>query len=387
MNRFKQLCHTVLAVSLIACLWGCAATGPAGPDLPSSESWQLATIPDGVSSRAITWENRTGAPGQGGQAVQPDLGKGRKGSPCIRGIEDGETVTLMDVEGPGIIRHIWMTYSPRNIHAHRNMILRMYWDGSDVPSVEVPLADFFGQAHGRPQNFASAYMTSPRGRGYNCYFPMPFGSHARITVTNDMGDGRKLGALFFQIDYELRDHLPSQLGRFHAQFRRQNPTVLKQDYVVLDGVEGPGKFVGCVIGVRALGPRWWGEGEMKFYIDGDTDYPTICGTGTEDYFCAAYGMYTYQTPYHGCTLEHTDDFFNYPLVSMYRWHGPDPVYFKENFKATIQQIGYRSGLFERSDDWCSTAYWYQRKPMTQMPPLPDRSARIANLIPPKKSKG
>jgi len=383
----RNLWCVVLAGCLVAGGVGCSAAGPVGPALPGSESWQLATIPEGVSSRSISWENRTGAPGGGGKAVHPKLGPGRKGSPCVANIQDGQTVTLMDVDGPGIIRHIWMTYSPRNVHAHRNVILRMYWDGSEVPSVEVPLGDFFGQAQGRPANFASAYMTSPQGRGYNCFFPMPFDSRARITVTNDMGDGRKLGALFYQIDYELRDSLPPRLGRFHAQFRRQNPTTPKQDYVVLDGVEGPGKFVGCVIGVRALGPHWWGEGEMKFYIDGDTDYPTICGTGTEDYFCAAYGMYEYQTPYHGCTLMLKDDFFKHPLVSMYRWHGPDPIYFNKSLKVTIQQIGYHKGLFERSDDWCSTAYWYQLKPITRMPRLPDRAARIAGLIPPQKPKG
>jgi len=136
--------------------------------------------------------------------------------------------------------------------------------------------------------------------------------------------------------------------------------------------------------VRALDPHWWGEGEMKFYMDGDTEFPTICGTGTEDYFGAAYGMYEYQTPYHGCTLMHTDDFFKYPLVSMYRWHGPDPVYFQKEFRAEIQQIGFGdSGLYERSDDWCSTAYWYQLKPISRMPPLPDREARTADLIPPE----
>lgn len=383
MTTCKMLAAVGIGCVMAAAL-GCAAGSPFGPHLPGNESWELATIPGGVVSRAITWENPTGEPGEGGKAVHETLGQGRKGSPCVTNIADGQTVTLMDVTGPGVIRHIWMTYAPRDIHAHRNMILRMYWDNSEVPSVEVPLGDFFGQAHGRPQNFRSAYMTSPQGKGYNCFFPMPFCSRALVTITNDMGEGRKLGALFYQIDYELHESLPPRAGRFHAQFRRQNPTAEKQDFAVLDGVEGPGKFVGCVIGVRALGPNWWGEGEMKFYIDGDTEFPTICGTGTEDYFCAAYGMYEYQTPYHGCTLMHSDDFFKHPLVSMYRWHGPDPVYFQKELRAEIQQIGWRQGgLFERSDDWCSTAYWYQLKPNSQRPPLPDRSARTANLIAPE----
>ncbi len=159
----------------------------------------------------------------------------------------------------------------------------------------------------------------------------------------------------------------------------------KQDYVVLDGVEGPGMYMGTVIGVRALSGDWWGEGEMKFYLDGDTEFPTICGTGAEDYFLAAYGMYEFQTPYHGCTLNLTDDFFKHPLVSMYRWHGPDPIYFNQSLKATIQQIGYRPGaLFERSDDWCSTAFWYQIKPISKVPPFPDREARTAGILDPNK---
>jgi hypothetical protein len=146
-------------------------------------------------------------------------------------------------------------------------------------------------------------------------------------------------------------------------------------------------FLGCVIGIRPLGPHWWGEGEMKFYMDGDTDWPTICGTGTEDYFCAAWGMGKYINDYHGCPLyTEPDDFFPHRLISMYRFHEKDPVYFRKSMRAEIQQIGWHKGLFERSDDWCSTAYWYQLKPVRQMPPLPDREARTANLIPPPKSQ-
>ncbi|MEP0845049.1 MAG: DUF2961 domain-containing protein, partial [Phycisphaerae bacterium] len=274
-----------------------------------------------------------------------------------------------------------ITVSDRSPEALRNIILRMYWDGSDVPSVEAPLGDFFGSAHGRAVEMANAYTTQPRGRGFNCFFPMPFATHARITATNDMPGGKALGALFFQIDYELRDKLPPNTGYFHARFRRQNPTVLKEDYVILDQVQGPGLFLGCVIGVRALEGNWWGEGEIKFYMDGDTEYPTICGTGTEDYFCTGYGMGLYQTPWHGCTLHYTNKTnFKFPLVSMYRFHGPDPVYFRHDLKVTIQQIGWRQGLYERKDDWCSLAYWYQARPTTYRAPFPDQAARTADLI-------
>jgi hypothetical protein len=370
---------TLLLIPLAACASGCA---PARVGVCALDT-DLPVIPDGVVGRAITWENRTGEPGAGGKARG-----GRKGSPCIPKIANGETVTLMDVAGCGVIQHIWITIPDRSPEALRNMILRVYWDGSAVPSVEVPLGDFFGTAHGRTVEMQNAYTTMTLGRGFNCYFPMPFATHAKITVQNDMPDGRDMNAFFFQIDYELRDALPPNTGRFHAQFRRQNPTVERQDYVVLDNTEGPGLFLGCVIGVRALGPDWWGEGEMKFYMDGDADYPTICGTGTEDYFCAAWGMGLYQTPHHGCTLNLRNNFFKHPLVSMYRFHARDPVYFRKSLKATIQQIGWRrpEGLFERSDDWCSVAYWYQLRPNQHTPPLPDRQARTAGILEPPEAK-
>lgn len=373
----------LIGVAASAAIGGCS--GAAGPsdDGVFGRGQDLPVIPTGVASRAITAENMKGEPGQGGQAAHSLLGPKRKGSPCLRSIENGATATLMDIDGRGVIRHIWMTVSERDPAAMRNMIVRMYWDHSEVPSVEVPMGDFFGTAHGRTTDLASARVSTPQGKGYNCWFAMPFDRHARITVENDLPDGRKIKQLFFQIDYELRDRLPANTGRFHAQFRRQNPTVLKEDYVVLDGVEGPGMYVGTVIGVRGLRPNWWGEGEMKFFLDGDKEFPTICGTGAEDYFLAAYGMYPFQAPYHGCTLDLKNDFFKHRLVSMYRWHVPDPIYFRETLKATIQQIGWsKDGLFERSDDWCSTAFWYQAKPISKMPPLPDRAARTADLIEP-----
>ncbi len=346
---------------------------------------ELPIIPPGVVSRAITWENRTGEAGAGGKSAS-DLGPGRKGSPCIGDLKNGATATLMDVDGCGVVRHIWITISDRSPEAMRNMILRMYWDGSAVPSVEAPIGDFFGVAHGQCRVLTTAYTTMTLGRGFNCYFAMPFGSHARVTIENDMPGGKAMGAVFFQIDYELRDRLPANTGRFHAQFRRENPTTQKRDYVVLDGAEGPGLFLGCVIGVRSLAPHWWGEGEMKFYMDGDADYPTICGTGTEDYFGAAWGMEEFQTPWHGCPIMVKNEQFTEPLVSMYRFHEKDPVYFRKSLRAEIQQIGWGGKLFERTDDWCSLAYWYQLKPVRTMPPFPDRAARTADVLPPPKPK-
>ncbi|MHC4443971.1 MAG: glycoside hydrolase family 172 protein [Planctomycetota bacterium] len=387
---YIRLCGlTVLSITVLPFVFACAATdGQQGGIFVETVGASLPVIPDGVVGRAITWENKTGQPGAGGKAKG-----GRKGSPCIKNVKPGQTVTLMDIAGCGVIRHIWVTPSDRSPVALRNLIIRMYWDGSEVPSVEVPFGDFFGSAHGRAVHVVSHYTTMTMGKGFNCFFPMPFATRARITVQNDMPpDYRPLKMLFFQIDFELRKSLPSNIGRFHAQFRRQNPTVEKQDYVILDNVEGPGFFAGCVIGARMLKPYWWGEGEMKFYMDGDSDYPTICGTGTEDYFCSAWcgarGMQLYQTPHFGCTLENKPGLFKDDLVSMYRWHVKDPVYFRKTFKAAMQQIGCKkgSGYFERSDDWSSAAFWYQFKPISKMPPLPDRSARSAGIMPKPKKK-
>lgn len=348
----------------------------------------LPLIPEGVSSRAISWENRDGNVGKGGMAAGK-LGVGRKGSPCTGQVKNGQQLTLMDVAGCGVVRHIWITLPDRDPIAYRNIILRMYWDNSDVPSVEAPVGDFFGMVHGVAVDINSAMISAVKGKGLNCWFAMPFHTHAKITVENDMPGGRDLPLVFFQIDYELHDSLPANTGLFHAQFRRENPTVQKQDFVILDGVEGPGYFAGCVIGVRTLSGHWWGEGEMKFYIDGDKEFPTICGTGAEDYFGNAWGMDLFQTPYLGCPLltRLPEGAEGLELIGMYRFHVLDPVYFKKEVKATMQQIGwFEDGLGERSDDWCSVAYWYQAAPVKQMPAFPDQAARSAGIMTDKKDK-
>ncbi len=357
---------------------GLADPAPCPAQTPQGD---LPVLTDGVS-RSISWENRTGAPGAGGKA-----GGGRKGSPAVRDIAEGATVTLMDIDGCGVIRHIWMTVSSREPKALRNLILRMYWDGEKIPSVEVPLGDFFGLAHGHAVELSSAWTTMPRARGFNCFFPMPFSKHAKVTIQNDTG--KKLGAIYFQIDYELMPSFAQNVGRFHAQFRRQNPTTTLEDFVIVDNVSGPGMYVGTVIGIRPLEGNWWGEGEIKFYMDGDTEFPTICGTGTEDYLCTGYGMGLYQTPYHGCPLYHYHNSAEYPhgLIGMYRWHVLDPIRYRRSLKVTIQQIGWKGkGLCERADDWCSVAYWYQQEPHNPFPELPDRAARSADItkVPKKK---
>lgn len=316
-----------------------------------------------LQSRAITHENRNGAPGAGGRANE-----GRKGSSHLGPFRAGEVFEMANIQGPGMIRHIWVTIPTGDPLLARNVIVRMYWDGQAHPSVEAPLTDFFGMAHGRRKHFVSALATIPEGRGFSCYYPMPF-RHARITFENDSGEDTF--ALFYQVDYTLGDDV-SGSGRFHAQFRRENPTTLKQDYVLLD-TEGQGHFLGCVVGVRILEPHWWGEGEVKCYIDGDTIYPTICGTGSEDYVCSAWGLGEHHTPYHGANYMRDD------LVSYYRWHTHDPIYFYRRLKVTVQQMGHYGTLFERQDDYSSCAFWYQSLPTPAFPALPDRAARSANI--------
>lgn len=368
---------------IVICLAGIAS----GVSAARAED-SLPLIPTHVRSRAITWENRNGEVGAGGQAKG-----GRKGSPSIPNLKAGETVTLMDIEGCGVIRHIWLTTrlfkdsDPTfQIEGFRNLIVRMYWDNSTVPSVEAPMGDFFGLAHGRSAPLNGTFTSAILGRGFNSYFAMPFRKHARITLTNDLPSHRDVRSVYFQIDYELHDTLPENTGYFHALFQRQNPTVQKHDFVLLDTSEGPGYYVGAVLGIRPLEQFWWGEGEMKMYIDGDKALPTICGTGTEDYFLAAWSLSAYQSLYAGCAFALPPDDkttgIRHKLVSMWRHHEKDPIYFNDRLKVTIQQMGIDAvgNKIERSDDTCSTVYWYQAKPNQQRPALPDAAARTANLL-------
>ena len=308
----------------------------------------------------------------------------------------GETVVLADIgDGPGVIRHIWMTVPEQTETSPfvlRNLVLRMYWDGETDPSVEVPLGDFFCNGFGQRCLVSSLPIVVAPSGGMNCYFPMPFNRSARLTVTSEHPDEIDL---FFQIDYHLVDELPADTGHFHAQWRRQPTTDAGKDFVVADRITGVGAYVGTYLGVVALERYWWGEGEFKFYIDGDTDWPTICGTGIEDYFGGAWAfqeglgddrrnVITYSTAFLGCPFhsakDHTlaspyaDDCA--PMFGMYRWHLPDPVHFESDLTVTVQQIGHDGQrLFERRDDVTSVAYWYQREPHGPFPQLPDSSAR------------
>ena len=334
-------------------------------------------------SRAINAENRYGEKGRGGMAASP-LGPSRKGSPCLKDIRPGETALLGEMEGPGIITHIWITVdnqtSEGDCFVLRDLVLRMYWDEEENPSVEVPLGDFFCCGFGKECLVNSSAVTVVPSRGLNTYFQMPFRKKARITLENQHAN--PIPAFFYQIDYCLYEELPENAAYFHASFRRQALTEIGKDYVIIDGIQGPGHYAGTYIALSTLQRYWWGEGEVKFYIDKDQEYPTICGTGMEDYFGGSWSFasqeggrtveHTYSTPYLGYPYysRHDDLIHNPyhnddcpPMRGFYRWHVADPIFFEEDLKVTVQQIGVgHKGLFERQDDLSSVAYWYQKEP-------------------------
>jgi hypothetical protein len=264
----------------------------------------------------------------------------------------------------------------------RNSILRIYWDGAEQPAVECPVGDFFACGWQRYAQLSSLAVCVNPGSGLNCYWEMPFRKGARITMTN-VGDEEM--TLYYQINYVLTD-VPADVAYFHAQFRRSNPLPYKQDYTILDGVRGRGHYVGTYMAWGVNNTGWWGEGEIKFFMDGDETFPTICGTGTEDYFCGAYnfdvgkengGYREFTTPYTGLQVIRPDGLYaSQTRFGMYRWHIPDPIRFERDLRVTIQALGWREGrrYLPLQDDIASVAYWYQTLPTAPFPPLPDREA-------------
>jgi hypothetical protein len=349
-------------------------------------------------SRSVSPENVYGEKGRGGMAVagqtpQPEVARlGQEWTPhdCARDLGVGwkmrqsitirarSTSPIMDVEGPGVVQQIWMTPTGQ----WRNLILRMYWDGEETPSVECPLGDFFACGWGQYAPVVSLAVCVNPGSAFNCYWPMPFGSRCRITVEN-LGDADVV--LFYQINYSLED-VPSDAARFHAQFRRVNPLPYKSVYSILDGVRGRGHYAGTYMAWGVNNCGWWGEGEIKFYLDGDIEFPTICGTGTEDYFCGSYNFENqktkqyeaFTTPYAGLPQIIRPDglYGSQTRFGMYRWHLTDPVRFEEDLRITIQALGWRSGgrYLPLQDDIASVAFWYQSEPHAAFPVLPDRDA-------------
>ena len=336
-----------------------------------------------AKTRSITAENPTGEKGKAAMATEGigagaarELGQGWKVAPAVR-VESKQVYTIAEIQGPGVIQHIWMTPSG----PWRFSILRFYWDGEKEPSIEVPAGDFFASGWQKYGQISSLAVCSNPHSGLNSYWPMPFRKSARITIENL--DTAQM-TLFYQVDYALTD-VPADEGYFHAQFRRANPQPYKVPYTILDGVKGWGQYVGTYLAWGTHTSKWWGEGEVKFYIDGDTKFPTICGTGTEDYFGGSYDFenddHKYQeftTPYSGLSLVVRPDglYETQQRFSLYRWHIMDPVRFDQDLKVTIHALGWRSGgrYLPLQDDIASTAFWYQTEPHAPFPPLPDKDA-------------
>ena len=357
-----------------------------------------ALIDPTIDARAVSFESPDGERGAGGQAAG-----GRKGRPN-KVLRPDERVVLGDLTGPGMVRHIWLTVPSAAPAQLRSLILEVFYDGADAPSISVPVVDFFGAPHGRPVDYTSELTSILEGRGFNSYIPMPFRERVRFELWNS-ADVRQI--LYYQIDYTLQPDLPDDLGFLHVTFRRENPTTLKEDFVIAADLRGPGRFLGCNVGVRIIDHAdWYGEGEVKVYRDGDTDFPTICGTGLEDYVGSAWGLGRFHSPHSGAPLivapeEQASAMGTQPdLVGFYRWHLLDPIMFERELRVTIQQIGamgfapgqedaleaYQQtnpvagngwlrnlspallawGIAERVDDYCATAYVY----CTEAQPVP-----------------
>jgi len=337
-----------------------------------------------AATRSISAENFSGAKGQAGMATEGTgaacarvLGRGWKVSPSVS-VAGQTTFTLADIAGSGAIQQIWMTMHPS---AWRKMVLRMYWDGEETPSVETPVGDFFCCGwNARPNITSLAVCVNPAG-GFNSYWEMPFRQAARITIEN-LGDEAVI--VYFQVNYTLTA-VPEDAAYFHAQFRRSNPLPFKQVYTIVDGIRGHGQYVGTYVAWGVNNNGWWGEGELKFFMDGDGDFPTICGTGTEDYFCGSYcfenkatGQYQeYNTPYAGMHQVIRPDgvYSSQQRFGLYRWHIPDPIRFEKDLRVTMQALGWRNGckrFLPLQDDIASVAYWYQTLPTAPFPKLPDK---------------
>ena len=330
-------------------------------------------------TRSISAENFTGEKGKGGMATEGtgancarDLGRGWKISPSVR-IKPGETFTMADIEGQGAIQHIWCTPGGH----WRFLILRIYWDDMETPSVECPIGDFFACGWNEYAHVSSLAVCVNPGRGFNCYWEMPFRKRCRMTVENIATEEN---TLYYQVDYTLTD-VPEDVAYFHAQFRRTNPLPYKEVYTIVDGIKGKGQYVGTYMAWGVNNTGWWGEGEIKFFMDGDDEFPTICGTGTEDYFCGAYnfdlgGYREFTTPYAGLPQVIRPDglYKSQQRFGLYRWHVMDPIRFEEDLRVTIQALGWRSGgrYLPMQDDIASVAYWYQTLPHQAFPALPDK---------------
>jgi hypothetical protein len=335
-------------------------------------------------TRSLSAENPTGEKGRGATASQGtgahaarELGPGWKISPSIV-IEAGQSATLADIDGPGVIQHIWCTVPRQHWRA---LILRISWDAAKRAAIQVPIGDFFCQGWCEFSQVSSLPIAVNAHGGFNSYWPMPFRRKAQITLDNIGGEP---AVLYYQLTYSMLD-VPDDVGYLHAQWRRSNPVPSGDVHLILEGATGPGHYVGTYMAWGANNSGWWGEGELKFYLDGDQEFPTICGTGIEDYFGGAFGFdipgsgyATYTTPFLGLNQVIRPDGFHrsQQRFGMYRWHVLDPIRFDTDLKVTAQALGWRSRgrYLLLQDDIASTALWYQRSPDPPSHPVMDADA-------------
>jgi len=377
----------------------------------------LFEFPEGMQTRWSSFENLQAAKGAGGKS-----NRGGKGASCLC-VHAGETQVLLDAQGPGVVRRIWLTVSKRTPEMLRSLRIDCYWDGAATPAVSAPLGDFFGVGLGRMSAFECDLFASPEARSFVSYLPMPFRNNARITLTNE--SPHKLDMLFFDINYTL-EPVSAEALYLHAIFRRENPTTLRQDFEILPRVQGRGRYLGTNLGVIAnplYDGSWWGEGEVKCYLDGDQQWPTLCGTGTEDYIGTGWGQKVFAQRYHGATI---GDEANRQWA-YYRYHVVDPIVFAHDCRVTIQQMGgtqlhkfltirdrgaaveaaTAQGVlllepgarfqphefpqdawvnFFREDDVSAVAYFYLDRPENGLPAMPQVALRTIGLTQAEASK-
>jgi hypothetical protein len=369
--------------------------------------YQMPSAP--LQTRWYTFENVKGEKGQAGKARF-----GRKGAPCT-GVGKGQKLVLADIQESGTIHRFWATLWKRDPKALRGLKIEMYWDGAETPAVRAPFGDFFCHSLGHMVTFQNACFSSPEGRSFNCVIPMPFRKSARIVLVNESDEDN---GIYYDIAATLGDRHDENALYFHSFWRRENYTTVRQDMAILPKIEGKGRFLGCNLGVRqhpacAAGNFWWGEGEVKVYLDGDNELPTLCGTGTEDYIGDGYGQGLFSHAFQGNQFVSKKQDAN----GFYRFHIPDPIYFHKDIRATIQVMGgpnyqgmldamnrdpslkfmkagkggeyytreeleanpRRADVMERIDDYCATAYWYMDKPADSLGPIADAAERIKDL--------
>lgn len=367
---------------------------------------ELCTLPAGIHTRWASAENLDAAPGRSGIAKG-----GRKGAPCLVNFAPGATAVLAHATGTsGCIRRIWITVGNRTPAMMRSLRIRCFWDGAATPAIDAPLGDLFCHGLGRPTAFENAWFSNPEGRSFTCTLPMPFRTGMRIEVSNE--SDLKLEHFFYDVDFTVGDLIGADVGYLHAHWRREVQGAFAEDYTILPTITGRGRYLGACFSVipntAGYNRTWWGEGEVKAFIDGDGDLPTLCGTGTEDYIGTGWGQGRYAHQWQGCPIA-DEELFRY---GFYRLHGPDPVLFHERFRLTIQRIGWMKaeqtlhirasgapfkslssdaydlnrpetwvgGIFERAgDDWSSCAWFYLDRPENGLPALASVAERITGL--------